>query len=341
MSVVRLLLVCVAALAVPLAGASAERPRLTSAKAAYVGESWTGVLTAAKPPVVVARLGSSRQRVAVRRLARGRYALRARFRAAGTWVLIADGRRVGRVVVRWRLTNALDVVVEPGGTLLVADFSNRVFRQDGARLTMVAGNGRGGRTGDGGAAIRAAIGFPVEVAVDPRGGFGLVHDERWIRHVDPGGTIRTVAEFRQPTALAYDAAGNLYVSELLGGVVRRNAVTGATTTYDGFNRPHGLAVASDGAVYVADTFANRVAQIAPNGAVTTFAGGLDQPNDVALGPDGDVYATVYGSNAIVRIAAGGAVTTVARAAGPSSVAVGPDGTVYFTERNRGAVRTGP
>jgi sugar lactone lactonase YvrE len=136
------------------------------------------------------------------------------------------------------------VVVETSGSLLVVDLSNRVFRLSRDRLSLVAGSGAAGPSGDGGPAVRAAIGFPVEAAIDPRGGFGIVHDERRIHHVDEAGTIRTVAEFQQPTALAYDAAGNLFVSELLGCVKRRDATTGAITEYAGFNRPHGLAVAS-------------------------------------------------------------------------------------------------
>ncbi len=178
----------------------------------------------------------------------------------------------------------------------------------------------------------------MEVAVHPRGGFGIVHDERWIRHVDQAGTIRTVSEFQQPTALAYDAAGNLFVSELLGGVKRVDATTGAVTSYTGFSQPHGLSATPDGTVYVADTFNNRVQRISSSGAITTVAAGLDQPNDVALGPDGNVYATDYGTGGILRIGPTGAVTRIADASGPSSVAVGADGTVYFTERDRGAVR---
>ena len=330
-----------AVLSAPLAGAPAAKPRLVSSTPAQVGLRWTGVLASATRPTVVARLGASTLPVVVRRMRAGRYRLQAVFRAPGRWTLIAGRHRLGSVLVRpapVRLTNALDVVVEPTRSLLVADFSNRVFRLSGSRLTLVAGNGRAGRSGDGGRAVGAAIGFPVEVAVDPRGGFGVVHDERWIRHVDPTGTIRTVAEFQQPTALAYDAAGNLFVSELLGGVQRRDAATGAVTTYTGFNRPHGLAVARDGTVFVADTFNNRVRRISPNGTITTLADRLNQPNDVALGPDGNVYATDYESNRIVRITSTGVVTRIADAAGPSSVAVGTDGTVYFTERNRGAVR---
>jgi streptogramin lyase len=330
-----------AVLSAPLAGAPAAKPRLISSPAAQVGVRWTGMVAAANRPVVVARLGASRQPVAVRRVRPGRFRLQAVFRARGRWALTVGRHRLGSVLVRpapLRLTDAVDVVVEPSGSLLVADFSNRVFRLSGGRLTLVAGNGRPGRSGDGGPAVGAAIGFPVEVALDPRGGFGIVHDERWIRHVDSSGTIRTVAEFRQPTALAYDSAGNLFVSELFGGVQRRDAATGAVTTYTGFNRPHGLAVAPDGTVYVADTFNNRVQRISPEGTITTLADGLNQPNDVALAPDGSVYAAVYGTNGIVRITPSGAVTGVADAAGPSSVAVGADGTVYFTEQSRGAVR---
>lgn len=330
-----------AVLTAPLSGAPAAKPRLISSPTTQVGMPWTGMLAAASRPLVVARLRASRQAVAARRIRPGRYRLQAIFRAPGRWALTASRQRLGSVLVRpapLRLTNALDVVVEPTGSLLVSDFSNRVFRLSGTRLTLVAGTGRPGRSGDGGAAVAAAIGFPVEVAVDPRGGFAIVHDERWIRHVDPSGTIRTVAEFQQPTALAYDSAGNLFVSELLGGVRRRDATTGALTAYTGFNRPHGLAVTQDGTVYVADTFNNRVQRISPDGTIATLAAGLDQPNDVALGPDGNVYATDYGNNRILRITPTGVVTRIAEASGPNAVAVGPDGTVYFTERSRGAIR---
>jgi streptogramin lyase len=305
---------CAAVLSGAVAGAPVTKPRLVSNRPVETGARWIGVVSASRRPVVTARLGRRAQAVAVRRLRPGRYQLRAIFRQAGRWTLWAGGQRFGTVLVRQaalRLTNAMDVVVEPSGSLLVSDFSDRVFRLNGERLTLVAGNGRPGHSGDGGPAVRAAIGFPVEIAVDPRGGFGIVHGERWIRHVDPAGRISTVAEFEQPTALAYDSAGNLYVSELLGGVNRRDAVTGAVTTYSGFNRPHGLAVAADGTVYVADTFNNRVQRISPGGSVSTLADGINQPNDVALGPDGNIYSTEWGSSRILRITPAGVATRIA------------------------------
>lgn len=269
----------------------------------------------------------------------GRYQLRAVFPVAGRWTLSTGTSRLGSVVVRpapLRLTNTVDVVVEGSGALLLVDLSNRAFRLADERLTLVAGNGRPGRTGDGGPATRAAVGFPVEVALAPDGGFAVVHDERWVRHVDPAGTIRTVAELEQPTALVYDVSGNLFVSEL-GGRVQRIAPGGARTTYTGFDRPHGLAAAIDGSVYVADTFNGRIRRIGPAGTITTHAEGLNQPNDVAIGQYGSVYAAAYGDDAIVRITPGGA-TRVTNASGPSAVAVTADGTVLFTEHGRPGVR---
>jgi YD repeat-containing protein len=333
---------CAAVLSGVVAGAPSAKPRLVSNRPVETGARWIGVVSASRRPVVTARLGRRAQPVVVRRLRPGRYQLRAIFRHAGRWTLWTGKQRLGAVLVRQaalRLTNAADVVVEPVGTLLVVDLSNRVFRQAGQRLTLVAGNGRAGRSGDGGPALRAAIGFPVEVAVDPRGGFGIVHDERWIRHVDPTGTITTVAEFQQPTALAYDAAGNLWVSELPGRVQRRDAATGTLTTYSGFNQPHGLDVAADGTVYVCDTFNNRIQRISPDGSVTTLAAGLNVPVDLDVAPDGNIYVADFGGSRIFRITPSGAMTAIGGSfTGTNSVAVGADGSIYITERGRPTVR---
>jgi sugar lactone lactonase YvrE len=337
-----LLVLGAAVLSAPLVGAPDSKPRLLSNRPAQTGARWIGVVSAARSPAVTARLGRRTHAVTVRRLRRGRYQLRAIFPSAGRWTLWAGRERFGSVLVRvapLRLTNAADVVVEPAGTLLVADLSNRIFRQDGPRLSLVAGTGRAGRSGDGGPAVRAAVGFPVEVAVDPRGGFGIVHDERWVRHVDPAGTIRTLAEFQQPTALAFDGAGNLWVSELPGRVQRRDAGSGALTTYTGFNQPHGLDVAADGTLYVCDTFNNRVQRISPGGEVTTLASGLNLPVDLDIGPDGSVYVADFGGSRVLRISPGGQVTQVSPdVRGTNSVAVAPDGTIYVTERGRPRVR---
>ena len=232
------------------------------------------------------------------------------------------------------LRGTTDVAVARDGSLLVGDSSNRVLRLRGRRLTRAA-----------------TIRFPVEVAIDPRGGFAVASNETRIRRVDAPGRASTLAAgLAQITALAFDPQGNVYFSEL-GGRVRRldRATRRITTLVDGgLDQPHGLVVGG-GTLYVCDTFNNRLVAIdLARGDVRTFATGFQIPVDVDRGPDGALFVADAGGNRIARVA-DGAVTTVARLIAPNGVAVAPNGTIYVTERllprvravdpSTGAVRT--
>jgi sugar lactone lactonase YvrE len=250
-------------------------------------------------------------------------------------LLLAAGVLTGTAAgaAKPRLFGALDVVVEPSGALLVADSSNRVFRARGRTLTVVAGTGRFGRSGDGRRAVRANVGFPVEVALDPRGGFGIVSEEAHIRLVNARGRITTLARgLAQPTALSFDAQGNVYFSELGGRVGRIDRASRAVTTIvDGLSRPHGQVVVGS-TLYVCDTFANRLVAIdLATHAVTAVAHEFNQPNDVALAPDGSLVVSDWGNDRIARVR-GGTVTTVASLNRPNSVAAASSGTLYATEQ---------
>src|SRR4029453_9421419 len=99
----------------------------------------------------------------------------------------------------------------------IADVSDRVFRLRGKKLT-----------------VAASIRFPVEVASDPRGGFAALNNETRIRRVDARGRVTTLASgLAQVTALAFDAEGNVYFSELVGAGRRIDPGAGATTTPPG------------------------------------------------------------------------------------------------------------
>ena len=85
---------------------------------------------------------------------------------------------------------AADVV----GNVFVADsFNNRVLRiGTNGIVTVVAGNGVAGHTGDGGAATNASLGNPVGLAVDESGNL-FIAESLFIRKVNTNGVIMTVA----------------------------------------------------------------------------------------------------------------------------------------------------
>ncbi|HET7868187.1 MAG TPA: hypothetical protein VFL86_27575 [Burkholderiaceae bacterium] len=118
------------------------------------------------------------------------------------------------------------------------------------------------------------------------------------------------ARFFKPTHLAFDAAGNLYVSDAGNHTVRKISPAGTVSTVAGqagqagnadgmgiaarFSTPGDLAVAQDGSLYVADTGNRAVRRLAPDGAVSTFiraegTAGLGAPTALAIGSGGRLY----------------------------------------------------
>jgi sugar lactone lactonase YvrE len=135
--------------------------------------------------------------------------------------------------------------------------------------------------------------------------------------------IGTAARFRSPTGLAYDGAGNLFVSDTANHTIRKMVLgTSAVTTLAGsagvagssdgigaaarFHSPKGLALDGEGTLYVADSANHTVRKIVlATGAVTTVVGvaglagvvlgplpgGLKLPVDVAFASTGELYIT--------------------------------------------------
>ena len=150
----------------------------------------------------------------------------------------------------------------------------------------------------------------------------------------------STARFASPYAIAFDAAGNAYVSDGGNAVIRKIDAAGTVSTFAGsaglsaqqdglqgnarFSFPRGLTVDAGGVVYVADYDGNTIRRISAAGAVTTLAGSaapgpadgtgptaqFDAPSGVAL--DGiDLLVTDSRNHTIRRITPAGVVTTVA------------------------------
>lgn len=112
-------------------------------------------------------------------------------------------------------------------------------------------------------------------------------------HLDATGTA---ARFSDPSGLARDAQGNLYVCDARNHVIRKIAPGGIVTTIAGqagvsgaingtgsaarFCFPSDIAVAPNGTLYVADTGNHCIRSITTAGVVSTLAGDLGSADDI-------------------------------------------------------------
>ncbi|HEV2695705.1 MAG TPA: NHL repeat-containing protein [Verrucomicrobiae bacterium] len=217
----------------------------------------------------------------------------------------------------------------------------------------------GATNGTGAAAL---FSDPASVVVDVGGNY-FIADTRndAIRKITPAGVVSTFAgklgvagivnatgtsaEFDSPNGLAFDASGNLFVSDTGNNVIRKITPSGAVSTFAGvagaggfldgttaaalFSSPLGLAVASDGSVYVADSGNHCIRKIS-GGAVTTFAGTpqvwgsadgtgtnamFNSPCGLKFNANGGLMVSDSNNHTIRKIKTSGAVTTYAGTAG--------------------------
>ncbi|MCI0340935.1 MAG: hypothetical protein L0216_07240 [Planctomycetales bacterium] len=218
-----------------------------------------------------------------------------------------------------------DVAVA-GGSVLVADAGgHRVLRLDLSTraLTVVAGNGSPGYTGDGGAAAQAALNAPASVSRD---GSGRVYvsdsGNGVVRVVNTGASSATIAGVTVPAgAIATIPAG--------GG---------------GLTAPAGVSVDGSGNVFVADAGDHTIRRIdASSGVVTVVAGTaatagfagdggaataarLSGPGGVSLDGSGNLVIADTGNHAVRVVNLGSATITVCGV----SIAAGDIGTVAGT-----------
>jgi sugar lactone lactonase YvrE len=259
----------------------------------------------------------------------------------------------GKPATNATLDGPAGVLAAPDGTILVADTINQRIRRIDAsgRIRTIAGNGKRGFSGDGGAARAASLQDPTALALGKDGSvfFADTGNNR-VRAIRPNETIATVAgtadqgfsgdggpasaaQLNGPTGLAVAADGSIYFSDTGNNRVRVIRTDGTIATLAaGLNAPAGLAVTGDGSLLVADSGNNRVRRVAPDGAITTVAGTggggsggdggaataaqLNLPVDVAAIPSGGFFVTEQGGNRIRRVDASGQIARLAGTGGP-------------------------
>jgi len=226
------------------------------------------------------------------------------------------------------------VAVDTAGNLYVADSRNNTIRKitPGRAVTTVAGSPLQAGSSDGtGSAARFS--WPRGVAVDNAENVYVADSlNSTIRKITPDGAVTTLAgsagqrgridgigsaaRFAEPSGVAVDTAGNLYVADTANNKIRKITPAGVVSTLADnalFYYPSGVAVDRAGNVYVADTNNRTIRKIAATGMVTTLAGSAGQagsadgtgnaarfglPFGVALDNAGNIY--VADDNATIR-----------------------------------------
>ena len=200
---------------------------------------------------------------------------------------------------------ASEVAIDVAGNLYIAESLRHVVRKVDAAgvITTVAGTGSRGYSGDGGPATAARLWNPSDLALDAAGNLYIADRQNHVvRKVDAAGVITTVA----------------------GTGSRGHSGDGGPATAAQLWGPNGLALDLAGNLYVGEF--KRVRKIDPDGVITTVAGSgesgysgdggpatqaqLGWVRGVAVDGAGNLYA--LDDNRIVRkIDAQGTITRVA------------------------------
>jgi sugar lactone lactonase YvrE len=265
------------------------------------------------------------------------------------------------------------VLTDPGGNLLITvpldgTGTGPMVAFDPGMITTDAGIGYcTANSGDHGPATSACLYSVSDVALD--GAANLYISDgggNVVRKVNAQGTITTFAGIfetgfgsyggdngpatsaylNNPSALAADGAGNVYIADSWNHVVRKVATDGIITTvagngnfgYSGDNGPatsaeltfpFGIALDGAGNLYISD-FSNQVIRmVTPGGVITTIAGNntagaghsgdggpalqaqLNLPYGIAVDGTGNLYIADMSNNVIRKVTQAGTISTVA------------------------------
>jgi hypothetical protein len=310
--------------------------------------------------------------------------------ADGTFVVAAGIGHAGfsgdgGPAARAALNSPAGMTFGPDGTLYVADSGNNRIRKisSGGVISTVAGNGNADWVPNGTPPLQAALGEPNDVVMGPGGALYIAAggSNEILRLGPSGGGLTIVAGNKshggsygiggpaataspdQPSGLAFDAGGNLYVfgfgdKSLLvvtpTGTLTQPVPQGFYPRGDGGLRsaPDGSAIAMNG---------ESIVRLGPTGTRTIVdftthpVGGVShfQPNGIAVGQGGELYTDTFEGNgyadksALVKIDASGQQTVLwipgtaagSPAATPAGPVLGPDdlGVVRAREEQAAAV----
>lgn len=309
----------------------------------------------------------------------------------------------GGPAVAAQLDEPIGIAVDAAGVLYVSDSSHQLNpqgqREPYARIRRIDRNGTirtvaGGGTVEfpfEGNAATAHFGTHTTLAIDRNGlvyvvSFGDPCCPQWVATVGSNDELRIIAggdkggfagdrglavkaRLFQPSALAIDALGTVYVADSGNNRIRAIGPDGVIDTVAGNGTrgstgdggparqasvfaPLGLALSPDGSLYIADTNNHRVRRIDHGGTIVTVAGtgepglagdggpatraALNLPAGLAFDRAGNLYIADAGNDRVRKVTPEGTITTVAGGdaeplAHPAAVAVDGNGVLFIAD----------
>jgi DNA-binding beta-propeller fold protein YncE len=256
------------------------------------------------------------------------------------------------------LSSPTGVAVDLAGNVYIADRVNNRIRKVAAGsgiISTIVGTGVVGYNGDGGPANAAELNNPSGVAVDGSGNIYIADaGNHCIRKITANsgiittiaGTgivgfngdaaaIATAAKLSNPTGIALDLSGNIYIADLLNNRIRKitagiiSTIAGGGTCSSGsfcgdgglataaaLYRPMAIALDASGNIYIADTGNNRIRIVsAETGVINTIVG-----------------------TGLVGFSGDGGQATAAQLYNPYGVAVDSYGNVYVADNLNNRIR---
>lgn len=239
------------------------------------------------------------------------------------------------------------VAVDGAGNLYLADMGNNRIREISTAgfIMTVAGDGTGGYSGDGILATTAEVGSPFNVAFDGTGNmyisdFGnnrirMVGTSGYITTIAGTGTsgfsgdggAATLAKINQPTCVATDAHGNIYIADYGNNRIRKISSSTITTVAGngtaGYTGDGGSAISAQinclsiavdtaGNIYLSDPTDNCIRMVSTGGIISTIAGNkgyggdgaiatasqLETPADVCRDANDNIYVADKGNHTV-------------------------------------------
>jgi len=189
------------------------------------------------------------------------------------------------------LDGPFGVTINQGRLLVVSEYGDKLLQVSAADGTVTE------------VVLSIPLTGPRGLAGDAAGNLYVSESTQLIRKITPAGVVSTLAgsglqgrvdglgtaaSFYNPAGLAIDAAGNVYVADQSGPLVRKISPAGEVTTVAGrpgmvggvdgplgtatLTEPVGIALGSDGMLYVADNGGQKIRRVKPDGTIDSIAG---------------------------------------------------------------------